>query len=282
MTCERSAAVAEFLRRLKFKGKGRIIQHLRAESMNREVTADCNGISFRLDLRDNLQREIYFNVYEPVEIRAALDLIPAGGVCLDVGANCGAFALPFAKKVGRGGVVHAFEPDRYAFARLVSNCRLNGFEGRLKCHPVAVSNIRGTLSFYGSDPFHSGWGSAVKFKDIAVREESVPATTLDDFLETERIHRVDFLKVDVEAHEPELLAGAANSLKNQLFRFILIEFNGFRLTQRGKSLDDYLVPLLPAGYNVMRPSITRLQSMKAGSTKQVSVLTNFLFAPERA
>jgi hypothetical protein len=92
MTCERSAAAAELFRRLNFKGKGRIIQHLRSESMNREVTADCNGVSFRLDLRDDVQPEIYFNVYETAEIRAALNSIPAGGVCLDVGANCGAFA----------------------------------------------------------------------------------------------------------------------------------------------------------------------------------------------
>jgi FkbM family methyltransferase len=246
--------------------------------MNREATAVCNGVRYHLDLRDNVQREMYFNVYEEGEIKAAVDLIPVGGTCLDVGANCGAFALPFAKKVGERGLVHAFEPDTYAFERLLLNCQLNRFESILKCHQIAVSNVIGSVFFYSSDPVHSGWGSVEEFKDIAVQKQRVEAVTLDHFLKTNHIGRVDFLKVDIEAHEPELLAGAEKALLNRVFRFVLIEFNGYRLGQRKKSLKDYLEPMSRAGYTLLRPAGPELQKIVIGTIPQEDVLTNLLFA----
>ena len=276
-TCERSAAVADMMRKLNFKAKRDIIQRIRPESIAREVVADCGGVLYRLDLRDNVQRELYFGVYERGEIRDALELIPSGGICLDVGANNGAFAVQFAKKVGEKGVVHAFEPDSVVCSRLKANCLLNGFETRFKCHQLAVSNVTGALTFYKSDSRHSGWGSLTEFKDIAVKAETVHAVTLDDFLARENISRVDFLKVDVEAHEPELLEGARNSLRNHVFRFILIEFNGFRLKERGKSLGDFFSPLLTAGYSVVGSRAGKLDEMLTGSIPTESILINFLF-----
>ena len=255
---------------------------MRAESISREVVANCGGVIYRLDLRDDVQRELYFGIYERREIREALKLIPSDGICLDAGANNGAFALQFAKKVGPKGQVHAFEPDSIVYSRLKANCLLNGFESRLKCHQLAVSNVTGTVTFHKSDSKHSGWGSLADFKDIAVGAENVQSVTLDDFLAKENISGVDFLKVDVEAHEPELLEGARNSLRNHVFRFILIEFNGSRLRERGKSLEDFLNPLLIAGYEVIRPRADELRQILAGSIPNETVLINFLFAASRA
>ena len=245
--------------------------------MAREITADCQGIWFRLDLRDDVQREIYFNIYEQEDLQQTLDLIPSGGTCIDVGANNGAVALRLAKKVGKLGVVHALEPDPAILARLETNCRLNGFESFMKCHPLAASNVNGSVAFYGSDPRHSGWGSLARFADIAVDSRTVKTVTLDSFLAEQRIRSVDFLKVDVEAHEPELLEGARGSLMAKVFRYILIEFNGIRLAQRGKSLADVVTPLAAAGYRATRFRAELLQKMQDGLVAPESICTNFLF-----
>jgi FkbM family methyltransferase len=278
--CERSALAAGVIRNLHFRGKGRIIQRISAVPMSGEVTATCGGIRYHLDLRDDVQRELYFNVYERADLLSALELIPSGAVCLDVGANSGAYALPFAKKVGAGGLIHAFEADARVCSRLQSNCKLNGFEKILKCHAMAVSNVTGPLSFYKSNSDHSGWGSLVEFPDIAARKESVQAVTLDDFLAGEELRHVDFLKVDIEAHEPELLAGAKASLLRHVFRFILIEFNGIRLSERGRSLDDVLKPLETVGYKPIKLRLELLREMRAGRIRPESVCANFLFAAE--
>ena len=278
LACEKSGAVSGVLRRVNFRGKGRIVQRMRPHLMVREVVANCGGVLYRLDLGDDVQRELYFGIYERLEIREALKLVPIGGTCIDVGANNGAFALVFAKKVGEKGIVYAFEPDSVVYSRLQANCRLNGFEERLKCYQMAVSNVTAALTFYKSDAQHSGWGSLAEFKDIAKQAETVQSTTLDEFLASENISRVDLLKVDVEAHEIELLEGAQSSLQRQLFRFILIEFNGQRLKERGKSLRDFLNPLLSVGYEVVRPTPNTLNDMMTGSIPAETVLINFLLA----
>jgi len=278
--CERSPIVSEMIRGINFKGKGRIVERLRPELMNREVVSTCDGLRYQLYLGDDVQRELYFNIYERRDLRMALDLIPVGGVCIDVGANNGAFALQFARKVGKLGLVHAFEPDPRVFPRLQTNCALNCFQDYMKCHQLAVSNLTGRLPFYQSDLGHSGWGSLAEFKDIAVGREYIEAVTMDHFLARENIHSVDFLKVDVEAHEPELLEGARDSLLKQLFRFILIEFNGIRLAQLGKSLDSYLVPLLGAGYRPLKPLARELEVIKNDLEAQRLLCTNMLFTAE--
>ena len=276
-TCEKSPAMAQLVRHLDFRGKGSIVERIRPEAMSREVTAVCDGIRYRLDLRDHIQRELYFNQYERADIRQALSLLPVGGTCLDIGANNGAFALQLARKVGEKGTVHAVEADPHVFARLVENCHLNGYDSQLHCHNIAMTNADGPIAFYSSDLEHSGWGSLVRFGDIAVGVEQVEGVTLDHFVEKENIGRVDLLKIDVEAHEPELLEGARNSLAKRLFRFLLIEFNGIRLAERGKTLRDFLSPLLSAGYKPMEFRRDLLKQMQLGKLSPDTVCTNFLF-----
>jgi FkbM family methyltransferase len=275
--CERSGTLARIIRNVDFKGKGRIVERIRSDAMAREVTAWCDGVQLRLELRDDVQREIYFNVFEKAELRQALNRIPVGGVCLDIGANNGVFALQFAKKVGAQGLVHAFEPDKNAFSRLEANTRLNRVEHVLKCHNLAVSNMNGALTFYESSPHHSGWGSLEEFRDIAVNKETVQAITLDDFLGRENVRNVDFLKVDVEAHEPEVLEGAGDSLRKQVFRNILIEFNGIRLSQRGKVLEDFLKPILDNGYSAINFRNPELEELRNRTIAPEAVCTTLMF-----
>ena len=278
-TCEKSPLAADLVRKVDFKGKGRIVQRIRSGAMARELVADCGGIQYRLDLRDDIQRELYFNVYEREDLKVALEQIPVGGTCIDIGANNGAFALQFARKVGPAGVVHAYEPDPTVFSRLWSNRSLNRFEKVLHCHRAAVSNVNGSVTFHGSDPGHSGWGSLIEFSDIAVRTSAVNATTLDAIVTAEGLEKVDFLKIDVEAHEPEVLAGGKAALERQLFRFIMIEYNGVRLAERGKTLEDLLQPLQSAGYAPVMLRTDLINQMLERVVPPESIVTNFLFAP---
>ena len=277
--CERLPAASDFIRNFAFMGKNRIAARIRPEAIGPEIIATCQGVRYRLDLRDHVQRDLYFNCNrsDEQELRRILPLIPVGGTCIDVGANIGVFTLPFAKRVGDRGTVHAFEPDPANVARLGANAALNGFDHVVKCHQVAVSNTSAEVSFYRSDSSESGWGSLVEFKDIAIGRELIRAITLDDFLAAEKIEKVDLLKIDVEAHEPEVLKGAHRSLAAKVFRFILIECNGVRLAQRGKVLDDLLRPILGEGYLPQFREET-LHRLRTGQIPFETVCTSFMFA----
>jgi FkbM family methyltransferase len=278
-TCERSQLAARLVRNFHFRGKGRIVQRIRPRLNDPVLVASCNGIQYQLDLRDDIQRELYFNIYERQDLQCALEMVPRGSVCLDIGANNGAFALEFARKVGPEGRVFAYEPDPENFSRLITNSRLNGFEHMLQCRRVAVTNTAGQLPFYRSAPDHSGWGSLAEFRDIAVATATVEATTLDAIVAQEGLQKVALLKVDVEAHEPELLEGGSGSLAAQVFQRILIEFNGIRLAERKKTLQDFLRPLAEAGYVAVGLRTELLKKMIDRLVPPETIVSNFLFAP---
>src|SRR5579862_2553572 len=89
--CDKSEAARSVLRDFDFKGKGRIVARIMPEAIGPEVMATCRGIRYQLDLRDDIQRNLYFNCTDcdERELKCALDLVPVGGTCVDVGANIG-------------------------------------------------------------------------------------------------------------------------------------------------------------------------------------------------
>jgi FkbM family methyltransferase len=276
--CERSDMATSLLRSIPVKGKGRILNHISAEWYQKEVTARCSGLIYRLDLRDLVQRQIYFNIYDRREVSVAVNLTPVGGTCIDAGANQGAFALPMSRKVGAKGIVHAFEADSTIFKRLVLNSKLNGLDNVLKCHNLAISNTETTVTFHRAGIQNSGWGTLASFEIGSSETERVRAVSLDTFVGERDIKRVDFLKADIEAYEPELLAGARKSLEHQVFRHILIECNGTRLSQRGISFADLLDPLWSAGYRPDRLNMHLFERIREGSIDFSRVCTSFLFS----
>jgi len=232
-------------------------------------------------LTDDLQRQIYFNLHEEYELETISKLIPRGGLCVDVGANVGFYTLHFARCVGKNGTVHAFEPDPLNFVKLHENVKLNDFEAQIILHDCAITNKTGTATFYQSKRSHSGWGSLVEFKDIAVAQVDVHATTLDDFLASKCIGNVDLLKVDVEAGEFELLEGAARSLRNHIFRYIFIEYFGARLAEHGKTFADFRDIFHSYGYKAIELNLDLLRQMSNGIVPAEKQLVNWVFESEK-
>jgi hypothetical protein len=53
-TGEKSPAAAHLIRSFDFKGKSSIVQKIRSDAMCKQVTADCDGLRYFLDLRDDV------------------------------------------------------------------------------------------------------------------------------------------------------------------------------------------------------------------------------------
>src|SRR4051812_50157219 len=90
------------------------------------VRARRLGLDLELDLRDNLQRTLWFTgTYEPGLVRTLHDELRPGDILVDVGAHVGVHALSAARRLrdlGGGGRVIAFEPtdDSSAAVRLAA------------------------------------------------------------------------------------------------------------------------------------------------------------------
>ena len=101
-----------------------------------------NDIKLNLDIRDSIDREIYFtNRYEEEQIKILIDNIKKYEIThfLDVGANIGIYALIIAKNFPNIKI-DAFEPHKGAFERMEANIHQNGFSKIIQSHNLALSN----------------------------------------------------------------------------------------------------------------------------------------------
>jgi FkbM family methyltransferase len=202
------------------------------------------GIRFQLDLRDKIAREIYYAAFSPRDMRALHKLIGPGQHIFDVGAHIGYFSLLFAKWVGMRGSVTSFEPCPGTRERLLRNSSLNPkLQQRMQIHDVGLSDHDGYASIVSPDATNSGCNY------IGACAGDIKITTLDRFVERNRISRIDLIKVDVEGSECALLEGARETMRRFRPR-IVIEVNASTLARFGKGPIDLLEQLWAANYEL--------------------------------
>ncbi|HMH16848.1 MAG TPA: FkbM family methyltransferase [Burkholderiales bacterium] len=138
-------------------------------------------------------------------LELGMDLISPGSCVIDVGANIGIYALPWA--AGNADVtVHCFEPSPGVRSRLARNVALNRLTARIRMHAEALSDHAGTATLYGSDDMSSLNRGFYTGASEPVSTE-VPLVRLDDILGIEGLP-ISLVKVDVQGHELEVLQGA--------------------------------------------------------------------------
>jgi FkbM family methyltransferase len=186
--------------------------------------------------------------FEQFELEFFARIVTDGDVVLDVGANYGLYAILAARRVGRGAV-HAFEPNPAVFELLEANVS-PAAEGRsVLLHPIAVGDREGTARFLCTAD--SAYSSLVDTGRSAVTATvEVSQTTIDAFVSSHGLARVDLLKIDVEGFEPEVIAGARRLLGREDAPILLVEIAGPNLGPRGITQRDVVETLESLGYAV--------------------------------
>jgi FkbM family methyltransferase len=134
-------------------------------------------------------------------------IVDRGRTALDIGANQGFYSYALA---GRFQRVLAFEPN----SAIAEDLRRSAL-AKLEVHNVALSATNGVQELYVptvDGVQQHGWASFDRFnlaEATDVLEVEVPVRTLDSYA----LEGVDFIKIDVEGHEPEVLAGALDTLE---------------------------------------------------------------------
>ena len=137
------------------------------------------------------------------------DFIGPGDHVVDVGANYGHFTMAAAAAAGPQGQVTSFEPNPVSFARLQTHIALNRLS---HVHPfqMGLSNTEGTLTL--SVPhINSGEASFGPSDYDDIYQVSCRVGTLDDVIEG---RTVDFIKIDVEGFECNVIKGARETILN--------------------------------------------------------------------
>jgi FkbM family methyltransferase len=167
--------------------------------------------------------------------------LPDGSTVVDVGASIGLFSLLIAANYHESHVL-SYEPLTKCFNLLSENVGANHLEKRVKVHNVAVSSIGGERTFYvQKDDIQSSFFK--KGGDATI----VNTLTIDDVLA--EAGKIDFLKMDIEGAEYEVLLNANNSTLRKI-KAISLEYHDSILNHDHSELfekftnNDYKIEIL--------------------------------------
>lgn len=159
---------------------------------------------------------MYYGELGQLELDFMLRFIQPGDVVADIGANLGGYTVPFARAVGEQGRVLAFEPQPLVFDYLRANVTLN-YLPQVALHPFCVGEKEETLSIPEPDYCKEGNFSGQPFKEdgfweVATTSNRIEAAChrFDDVFEGTRLN---FMKIDVEGMEFEVMQGAAKNIE---------------------------------------------------------------------
>ena len=198
-----------------------------------------------LKIGDPLMLEIYvpkynYNIYCPlnkedfiVMTRHEDDIIERflpkqGDIVVDIGAHMGRYTIIGSKRVGAQGKVVAIEAHPSNFEMLNRNIKLNQLTNVIPLN-YAVFSKETKIKLYlpevesGYTIYNTIMSNRARTEDKFVE---VNANTLDYILQSKGITYVNWIKIDVEGAEFEVLKGASNVLSKSKDIALLIEVHG--------------------------------------------------------
>lgn len=169
------------------------------------------------------------------------NLIPPGGVVIDAGAAIGDHTVFYGHRVGSAGLVLAYEPNPDAYACLVMNTRLQSW-----VHPYRMALTGFTTRVEMDYKPDNVWASQVRHMGT----NGVMGRPIDAIMQDYDIDRLDFIKMDVEGFEPEVLSGAQVTIVKHR-PIICAEINKGALARYGWTAEERICkPLLSLGYRM--------------------------------
>jgi FkbM family methyltransferase len=181
----------------------------------------------------------------------------------DIGANIGVFSLYAGLRPGVE--VSAFEPAAASYGALCRNIEANDLGARVRAYCVALSdrtqlgslNLSGTNAGSVFNAFASTEDCFGNEIEVVFRQGTV-GFSVDDFRRLFRLPAPNYLKIDVDSTEEQILSGASETLRDPDLRSVLIELEasdtarnhrlmgaleaaGFSLSVRGKEAQKDVV-----------------------------------------
>ena len=171
-------------------------------------------------------------------------------IVFDVGANAGEWANRVLE-INPNIKIHCFEPTDTIFQQLQENVPPN-----VICNKLALGSQSGIQDFYH---YESGGvhNSFFLHSDLLLAsKERVTVETLDDYCRDSGISQINYLKIDVEGAELEVMRGAEELLSHQKIQIIQFEYGSKWIDARfflkdayefARQLDYKVWKLIPGG-----------------------------------
>ncbi|HBO9849838.1 FkbM family methyltransferase [Pseudomonas aeruginosa] len=177
--------------------------------------------------------------FEPETTSLLATLCDADATAMDIGANIGLTSLALSS-ICHSGAVIAIEPVPHTFELLSKNLATAGIRN-VSTINVAVGAGEGSVSMF-VDERNLATSFVVDIDSDSSQE--IPLTSLDSLVSLSGVERLDFIKIDVEGCELEVLKGAESTL-NRFKPVVMLEMNHWCLNVfRRVSLPEFREKLL--------------------------------------
>lgn len=194
------------------------------------------GFRLELNMRDRMQAVMFLKRCHEAETEAIFKtLAPQSRVFFDIGANVGYFSF-LVKQLAPTCKVYSFEPLPKNIIAYKKNQKLNSFSD-MNLQEVCVADREGETEFLIPPIEESGWGRMAHRELFSGEKIQRQVVTLDYFIKTQALDRLDLMKIDVEGYEFKVLQGALTLIET--FRpKICIELNEPCLLDTGTSGEE--------------------------------------------
>jgi FkbM family methyltransferase len=197
---------------------------------------------------DHVSRPLIQGNFETAEFSFIRKFLQPGMTMLDIGAHHGFYTLLASRIVGDAGRVYSFEPSPRERKALLRHVSLNRCKN-VRVQALALGAEKKEAELHVVEGSQTGCNSlrppVVLSGTSSVRVRVMP---LDDWLSEQKIGHVDFIKLDVEGGELEVLKGAEALLERRPRPVILAEVQDIRTRAWGYKAKDVIESLRGKGY----------------------------------
>lgn len=187
----------------------------------------------------------------------------------DVGANVGDYTRALVAQFPEA-VVFSFEPHPSTFEKLLAKHKQSS---NVNCVNLGMSDVAGSADIYEREGNRTSQHNSL-YKEALdgggarnSKSTSINLMTLDEFMLSNKIESIDFLKIDTEGHELAVIKGAADAISSGKIGLIQFEFNTMNLYSKASMYDfrmllkDYsFYRLSPRGL-IFLPDVTLYQEI---------------------
>lgn len=176
----------------------------------RGVAAEINGDIYRIDPRFRWRLQPAYEADLAGFLRAR---VKPGQCCIDVGANIGIYVMQMSRWTAGGHIV-AFEPNPRSLEVVARHVRMNGLGDTVTLVPAAAGREEGSARLFDVEPGSglSRLGAANPAIQGVVDGTAVRVTTIDAWCRASGV-RPDWILIDVEGYEFDVLAGARDTIR---------------------------------------------------------------------
>tara|TARA_B100000579_G_C22746652_1_gene811905 strand:- start:36 stop:857 length:822 start_codon:yes stop_codon:yes gene_type:complete len=225
----------------------------------------CNrgGIKWLLDLSEGIDLSIFLFGTSENKIQNLKKIFKLNKkiLILDIGANIGSVSLPLAKMFYKSKVF-AIEPTNFAFKKLLKNLNLNKeLKKRISIDQLFLSKFNKPKKVWSSwnldnykkqHKIHMGSLNNIKKKSYM---------SLDNFVKFKKIKKIDFIKLDVDGHELDILKSGKKFFKKNK-PIIFIEIAPYLYPEFGYKCSELISYIKKLNYCFYNQDLRKIKNMQ--------------------